>query len=269
MRLFRGDYSFFDYKYNIVGYNGQDYGGFAQYLYLVISIILLVILLYSLRKSSKEKVLKIIRIVGIFLIIFYIFKTTWESIYDIKYNGSFNKGLLPFDSCSIIMLCALLSGFCKGKIKDYSDSWLATGGVVSGIATMLYLNAFKYYPFLSFGCFYSMIWHLLMAFLGLLLITTNYVPISYKTVIKGFIFHFIFSLIVIPIDFIFDFDFMMYKDLGGIPFFESIASTFSSNGLQFLNPIMMLLLYFISFNIIFIIPLIIKRIKNNKLIKEK
>jgi len=257
--MYTGNYNFFDYKYNIIGYNGQDYGGFAQYFYMIISIILLIILLISLKKISKEKVLKIIKVISIFLISFYIIKTTWESIHDIKYNGSFNLYLLPFDSCSIIMLAGIISGFSKGKIKEYSDSWIATGSIVGGISTMLYLNAFKYYPFLSFGAFYSMIWHFLMVFLGLLLIVTNYVPIKYETVIKGFTFHFIISIFVILIDFIYNFDFMMYKSLGGIPIFEDIASKFTSNGLEFLNPIMMLLLYFLAFNIVFCIPII----KNN------
>ena len=260
--MFNGDYNFFDYKYNIEGYNGQDYGGFAQYLYLIISIILLIFLLFPLRKSSREKVLKITKGASIFLVLFYITKTTWESIYDIKYSGSFNTGLLPFDSCSIIMLAGIISSFSKGKIKEYSDSWISSGCVVGGIATMLYLNAFKYYPFFSFGAFYSMIWHFLMVFLGLLFIVTNYVCINYKTILKGFIFHFLISLIVIPIDFIFDFDFMMYKYLGGIPIFESVATTFIEKGLVFLNPLLMLSLYFMAFNLIFVLFFLPKIIKS-------
>ena len=259
--MFKGDYNFFDYKYNISGYNGQDYGGMAQYLYLIISFILLVILLFAFRNYSKKKVLNIIRILSIFLIIFYITKTTWESIYDNKLNGSFNTGLLPFDSCSIIMLAGIISSFSKGKIKKYSDAWIVTGGIMGGIATMLYLNAFKYYPFLSFGASYSMIWHFIMVFMGLLLIVTNYVDINYKTVINGFIFHLIISLFVIPIDYIFNFDFMMYKDLGSIPIFEDIATKLSNNGVGFINPILMLLLYFIAFNIVFVIAKVISKVR--------
>ena len=258
--MFRGNYSFFDYKYNIEGYHGQDFGSFPQYLYLIVSVILLVILLILLRKSSHEKVTRIIKWLGIFLIIFYLGKTTWESVYDIKLNGSFNTGLLPFDSCSIIMLACLISGFSKGKIKDYATCWLATGGIVGGIGTMVIMNAFKYYPFLSFGAFYSMIWHFLMVFIGLLLLVTKYIDIKYDMVIKGFIFHLMFSLIVIPIDFIFNFDFMMYKDLGSIPFFENIARYLISINLQILNPLLMLLLYFISFNIIYIVSKLVKKI---------
>ena len=256
--MYNGDYNFFDYKYNIIGYTGQDFGSIAQYIYLGISIVLLTVLLIKLRKLPKDKVLKLIRFTGIFMTIFYISKTTWESIYDIKLQGSFNTGLLPMDSCSFIMLTGILSGFCKGKIKEYSDAWIATGCIVGGIANMLFLNAFKYYPFFTFGAFYSMTWHFIMVFIGLLLIVTKYVPIEYKTIIKGFIFHLIISIPVIIIDFIYDFDFMLYKELSGVPIFEGIASTLTSKGLGILNPLLMLVLYFLAFNLVFGIPLLIR-----------
>lgn len=259
--MFKGNYSFFDYKYNIENYTGQDYGSIAQYVYLIISVILIVALLIILRKSSKEKVRNIIRCVGIFMIVIYVTKTTWESFYDIKLSGSFNTGLLPFDTCSMIMGACLISGFCKGKITKYADSWLVTGGMVGGIAAMLYLNAFKYYPFFSFGAFYSMIWHFLMVFVALLLIVTGYVKINYDILKNGFIFHLIVSLIVIPIDFIYNLDFMLYLNLGGVPFFEDIASKLTSLNLQILNPLIMLFLYFFAFNIIYLFYLILKKCK--------
>ncbi len=259
--MFRGNYNFFDYKYNIPGYSGQDFGGFPQYLYLGISIVLLVVLLIALRKQPKEKILKIIKITGIFMIVFYITKTTWESIYDIKYSGSFNWGLLPLDTCSFIMLAGPIAGFCKGKIKKYADSWLATGCIIGGLANMLFLNGLKYYPFLSFGAFYSMIWHFLMVFLGLFLIVTKYVKIEYKTVLNGYLFHLLFSLIVIPIDFIYKLDFMMYYNLSSIPIFENIGTYLTNNHLHIINTLIMLSLYFIAFNIVFIIPLIVNKKK--------
>lgn len=258
--MYRGNYHFFDYKYNIVGYHGQDYGGIAQTMYLIISIVFLFVFLFLLRKSSRERVLKIIRGVSIFFLLFYIVKTTWESIYDIRLEGSFNTGLLPLDTCSLIMIASFIAGFGKGKLEKMASCWLATGGILGGFATMIFLNAFHYYPFFSFGAFYSMIWHFLMVFLGLLLIVTDYVEIKHSTVLYGYFFHFLFSLLVIPIDFIFQFDFMMYYHLGSIPVFEGFASQLTANHLQFLNPIIMLILYFIGFYVIFGISLIIRRI---------
>ena len=44
-KLFTGDYHFFDYKYDIESYAGQDAGGAAQTLFLIVSLALLVLLL--------------------------------------------------------------------------------------------------------------------------------------------------------------------------------------------------------------------------------
>ena len=54
--MFTGNYGFFDYKYNISGYSGQDYGGLAQYVYLAISVVVLAGLLIALRKTPRERV---------------------------------------------------------------------------------------------------------------------------------------------------------------------------------------------------------------------
>ena len=262
--MFRGDYRFFDYKYNIAGYSGQDFGSFPQILYIVLSVIIIAGVLFAYKKCSNDTVKKTIRATGIFLIVFYICKTSWESYYDITQNGGFNYYLLPLDTCSIVMWASLMTGFCKGQIRDLAASWLATGCIVGGLANMLVLSAFKYYPFLSFGAFYSMIWHLLMVLSGLLLIVTDYVEMSCKTVLKGFLFHLAISIIVIPINYLFGFDFMLYKDLGGIPVFEGIAASLTGRNMGWINPIMMLCLYFAAFNAVFLITAGIRKLKRRR-----
>lgn len=257
--MFTGDYGFFDYKYNIEGYTGQDFGGLAQYLYLGICAVLLGILLPCLRKSSPRRVRRIVGVTGIFLTLLYLGKTAWETFYDLQLSGAFNWYLLPLDSCSIVMPAALLAGFGRGRVRRWAAAWLATGGIVGGVATMVRLNAFHYYPFLSFGAFYSMLWHFLMLALGLLLIVTGAVEpgqgrgLRAATVNRGYLFHLIFSAVVIPVDFIFNFDFMLYRDLGGVPLFESVAGRLSAAGLRVLNPILMLALYYLAFRIIWVI----------------
>jgi len=259
--MFTGDYHFFDYKYNIAGYTGQDYGGVAQYLYLGISVVLLTVLLIALRKTPRERVRRIVGVLGIFLTVFYLGKTAWETYYDVQLTGAFNKYLLPLDTCSIIMPAGILAGFGRGKLQRMAAGWIATGGIVGGIATMLFLNAFKYYPFFSFGAFYSMLWHFLMVFMGLLILVTERSPLRFSLVTDGYLLHALVSAVVIPIDFIFGFDFMLYRELGGVPFFEGVASRLAERGLAFLNPIMMLALYFAAFSIIYAVA---ARIKNRK-----
>ena len=259
--MFTGHYHFFDYKYNITGYAGQDFGGLAQYVYLAVSVILLAALLTALRKAPEERVRRIIGILGIFLTVFYLGKTTWESYYDIRQSGGFNTGLLPLDTCSIIMPAAILAGFGRGKVQRMAASWIATGGIVGGLATMLFLHAFKYYPFFSFGAFYSMIWHFLMVFMGLLILVTKRDRLRFSLVTDGFLLHFLVSVFVIPVDFIFRFDFMLYRELGGVPFFEDVASRLTERGLAFLNPMLMLILYFVAFSLIYAVASLLKKPK--------
>ena len=78
-------------------------------------------------------------------------------------------------------------------------------------------------------------------------------PIKYSIVTNGFLFHLAASAITIPVDFIFGFDFMLYRDLGGVPFFEGVASSFTEKGLAFLNPVLMLALYFAMFSAFWLI----------------
>ncbi|MBQ1678193.1 MAG: YwaF family protein [Oscillospiraceae bacterium] len=262
--MFTGDYGFFDYKYNITGYAGQDYGGPAQTVYLIASAVLLVLLLLILRGSSRERVRRIVGFTGVFLTLFYLGKTAWESYYDIRLSGAFNTGILPLDTCSIVMPAALLAGFGRGRAQRLAESWLATGGVVGGIGTMVRLNAFNFYPFLSFGGLYSMLWHLLMVFLGLLLIVTDENCCGRETVHRGFLFHLVFSAFVIPVDFIWDFDFMLYRCLGGVPVFEGVASRLTEAGLVFLNPLLMLLLYYLAFWLVSGTAWLIRRIGRRK-----
>ena len=54
--MFFGDYSFFDYKLNINGYTGQDYGGFATMHFLMVFIGLLLIV--SARKPLSFSIVK-------------------------------------------------------------------------------------------------------------------------------------------------------------------------------------------------------------------
>ena len=249
--LFTGNYGFFEYKYNIPGYTGQDYGGFAQYLYLAISAVLLVAALILLRKTPRQRVSRIIGCIGIFLTVFYLIKINWESYWDIRQSGGFNTGILPFDTCSIIMHACLIAGFGKGKFKKLAECWLATGGVVGGFGTMLFLNAFSYYPFLSFGALYSMLWHLLMVFSGLLILVTRSAEIKWTIPVYGFVFHVLFSILVIPLDFQFGWDFMMYRELSSIPLFSDLGSKLLTEGKGALNTLIMLGLYLVSFFIIF------------------
>ncbi len=258
--IFTGDFHFFDYKYNIPGYSGQDYGGAAQTIYLAVSLALIVLLFLALRKTPREKVLRIIGVLGIFLTVYYLAKTAWETTYDIRQSGGFNIYLLPLDTCSIIMSAAILAAFGKGRLRRIAAAWIMTGGILGGLGAMLFLTAFKYYPFLSFGAFYSMSWHFLMVLMGLLLIAAEPAPLPFSIVTDGFLFHCLFSAAVIAVDYIFGLDFMFYREMSSLPFFDGVAAQLNQSGLFFLTPLIMLALYFAGFVLVYGVAAACKRL---------
>ena len=244
--MFEG-YSFFDYKYNIEGYSGQDYDGFGRPLYMGLSLFFLVVVAIIFRKAKKENILKYLRISGIVYIIFYIVKTVWESYFDITTGRGFNVYILPFDTCSIVMLASVLAGFSKGKVKDAATGWLVVGGIVGGLSNIFFLRALNYYPFFTFGALYSMLWHFFMTFTGVLLIITDYVKLDFKTIFYAFIFHLSYSIPVIILDYVYGWDYMLYYNAGGAPFIEDVASNLINNNLRFVVTLMMIMIYFALF----------------------
>ena len=241
--MFTG-YNFFDYKYNIPGYNGQDYDNGGRYIFMVASIIIIFLFCILFRKAKKDTIQKYLKISSIVITALYIVKTTWESYYDISTGRGFNIGILPFDTCSIVMWASLLAGWGKGKAQKIGECWLATGGIVGGISNVLFLQALKYYPFFTFGAMYSMVWHLFMALTGFWLLVTNYVKSDMSTVKEALIFHYAISLFVIPFDYVTGYDFMLYLRAGGAPLVEDLASLLNKHHLQLITNIVVILFYF-------------------------
>ena len=247
--LFAGEYHFFDYKYNIKGYAGQD-AGTAQTIFLIVSVALLVLLLSLMRKIPEEKARRIVGRLGIFLAVFYVTKTTWESWYDIARGDGFNTGILPLDMCSMIMPAGILTGYGRGRIRQMAAAWVSIGGIVGGVATMVQLSAFRYYPILTFGAFYSMIWHFLMVFMGALLCVTASRRPDFRTVLEGYRFHLLFSVPVIPVDYLFGFNFMFYREMSSLPLLSGLDAVLAQRHLTFLTPVLMLIVYFALFCLI-------------------
>jgi hypothetical protein len=158
------------------------------------------------------------------------------------------------------MYTGIIAALAKGRIKSYAESWIIVGGLSLGVSTIIYRYIISMNPFIASPTMYTLFWHFLMIFLALLLVITDYCELNKKVLFKGFFYHFIISLIVIPIDFILKLDFMFYHDLSQIPIFNRVARIFINKGLSFLNPPMMLILYFLLFALAYIICVILKKI---------
>lgn len=251
--MWQGKYGFFDYKYNIQGYEGQDYMAPIQYIMTAIGVIGIVLLLIFLRRMKKENSKKLLGIMGIVFTSIYIIKTIWESYWDIKTGRGFNIWILPFDTCSLFMPGLIIAGFSKkdSKLEVFASTFLATIGLVGGVANFIFLRGLKYYPMFSFGALYSYFWHVAMVFVALFIPINRFHEFEFIDIVNGMVFVLIACVYVIPFNYITGTDFMLLNEAGGAPILEDVASSINKIGLTPIVNLMMVATYF-AFTAIFV-----------------
>lgn len=246
--MWHGKYGFFDYKYKIEGYTGQDYMSPIQYIMTAIGVVCIVLLLFFLRNTPKERSKKILWIMGIVFTSLYIIKTSWESYWDIKVGGGFNIWILPFDTCSIFMPALLVAGLSKkdGFIERVAAVWLATIGFAGGLANFIFLRGLNYYPMFTFGALYSFFWHLAMVFVAFFIPITKFHKFVWKDILIAMIPMIVVGLFVIPSNYIKDLDFMLLNGAGGVPLIENLAGKLIENHLRVFATLLMLVCYLLA-----------------------
>ena len=227
-------YNFFDYKGFIEGYHGQDFFGLTHKIFMIIATVAIILIGVFGRKMKYEKVDLYLKVISIFVPILEIVKIIWVSYWDIKFGFGFNKtGLLPLYTCSMFIYTLPLAAWCKGKVKDCAVCWLGTIGIFGGLTNFYLTQILNTYPFFTFATFMSLYFHLLMVITGILIVVSGYKKFNWIDGLKGFIPLAIFSVIVIPIDYILKADYMLYYYGNGAPILPDIANSLANLGLRF------------------------------------
>lgn len=248
-------YGFFDSKYDFqaLGYgdpNRWPSEKLTPKQFIVMGVIFVLIIIGSvlLRLTKKKNVFTIYKVLSIVMPLLEIFKISFETYHDLNHGQQFNLGgILPLYACSMLLYFLPFVAWGKGgKMQKWSMAFFASIGMICGLSNFVYLSAVGWYPILSFGGFYSIFFHAVIVFVGVsLLITGIYTP-SFKTIYEGMIPILMFSVIVIPANFIIKnvpgngfVDYMMLMDANG--FIPTISHFFTDNNIQILFSLLMLL----------------------------
>ena len=238
------DYNFFDYKYNIAGYSGQHFDGAERYAYMIFCFVAIPVLVYLLRKTSHRRMTVFFRYLAVLMILLEITKVSWESYWDVATGRGFNfGGILPLDTCSLFLFTLPFAGFGSGKVKECATAWLATLGLAGGLSNVLFIQALKWYPILSFGAFFSMFYHFMMVFVALWIVASGYLKFSFRHTLYAFLPHVVFSVPVIILDYIFGWDYMLYREASGVPVLSGAADRLRESGMTWLVTVIMLAVY--------------------------
>lgn len=262
--LYYGD--FFDYKSHLQGYHGQDYMSTGQFIFLAIATLIIILACIFLRKASHKKIDLFLKIIAIVIPLLEITKIIIESYFDIKESGSFNySGLLPLYTCSLFIYTLPIAAFGKGKARECCLSFITTLGVFAGLTNFIMASILLTYPFFNFHTFVSLNFHFWMVFTGVYLVCSKYYVPKWKDILIGFIPVAILSLIVIPIDYIFEFDYMFYRTAWGTPaFISNLARFFGDKGLRFIYTIIVFIAYDVIIAIVVAIIRLICYLKNTR-----
>ena len=237
------NYSFFDYKYNIANFS-SDLFSIWHIIYIVLAYLSVIILCILLPKKKKHNIDLFLKIIGISVLIAEISKVSFESYYDITTGRGFNfGGILPVYTCSIFIFTSLLAGFTKGKIKDICLSFLTTVGLISGAIGVVYCNGLNFYPFWTFGAFYSLFFHYSMMLTGIILLASKYKKLEWKDALYAWIPIVIMAIFAVPLNIIYNADYMLLHDASGVPLMHDLALFLIDHKFGFIFTIIMLVTY--------------------------
>lgn len=234
------NYRFFDYKYNIPGFDSDLFCP-AHITYIVLVYVLAFVLSYVFRKTRHERITALLKVQFVFMLLLEITKISWESYYDITTGRGFNfGGILPIYTCSLVMYTLPFAAWGKGRVKRTALAFLTTIGLLYGAIGVVYCNGLNFYPFWTFGAFYSLYFHSAMFATGVFLLMTRYHELKWSNALLALIPILLLSAIAIPVNHYLHSDYMLIYSGGGVPLYEDLASSLAEKGLRWVYTVIML-----------------------------
>ena len=187
-----------------------------HFILLSIAIVCVIIAIRFTKDKADEQVIKIIKIITIFMWVLEIIKIVFNLSIG---NASNLNTYVPLYFCSLMLYAGIFSAFCRGILKHIGDVFMATGGLVAGIAFLtIPYTSLSIYPSLHFISIQSFMLHGSMIYLGVLVNITGYAKIEKKDIIyySGLIFA--ISIVALVFNINFDSNLMFIsKDYPGTP----------------------------------------------------
>ena len=235
------NYGFFDYKYNIPEH-GSDLFTLPHIVYIILVYIAAFAVTFLLRKTKKEKITVFLRVFSLVMVVLEATKITWESWYDINTGRGFNSGgLIPVYTCSLFIYSLLFAAWGKGKAKEAALSFITTIGMLFGAVGVIYCNGLNFYPFWTFGAFYSLFFHSSMFVVGMFLLMTGYKKLDFKDIFSSFIPVLLLSVVAIPINYTYGSDYMLLYSGSGVPLYQDLSVKLADLGIRYVYTFIMLL----------------------------
>ncbi len=227
-------YGFFDYKYNIEGFT-SDLFSTEHIVFIVLIYTLTFFVSFLLRRTKRERIDVGLKILSVAMVLLETAKISWESYYDITTGRGFNYGgLLPIYTCSLFIYTLLVAAWTRGKAREYCLSFITTISLLYGAIGVVYCNGLNYYPFWTFGAFYSLFFHSTMFAVGVFLLAAGYKKLDWIDSLRAMIPTLLLACVAVPVNHFLQSDYMMIYSGSGVPIYEGLAASLAGKGLRFI-----------------------------------
>ncbi len=181
---------------------------------VVICFALIITAVILTRKMKSATYFKLLKIFAVMLTSMEAFKISWNLI-----NG--NTGLdswLPLYFCSLFIYSLWFCCFNGKTLKGFGLSYIACAAILAGAVFVIFpTTSFRMYPIFHFQCLYSMIFHSIMIYCGIMVYVSKSITINWKTVLNYILFCAIFMLIAWLVNINTGSNLMFISNPSGIP----------------------------------------------------
>lgn len=195
-------------------YNPCGMFTYGHIVLLLIAMLILSILLLNSRKITKSQIKNLTKVLSVFITILEAIK-----IYFNFYHGyTWINAWFPMSYCSLFIYALWLSGYGKGTYKKMGEVFIAGVAIVaSGTYLLIPSTSLTMYPMWHYLCMYSMLFHTLMVYMGILYLWKKEIKLDIKGYRMYSIFFLAFSTIAIILNNVFKSNLMFLKKPSTIP----------------------------------------------------
>ena len=176
---------------------------------ILVCLVFIGVAVYLTKNMTKQTYFKLLKIFAIVLTAMELFKICWS-----LGNGLFDvNAWVPLYFCSLFLYSLWLSCSRNDFIKNLGLSYIAMAGVIAGLIFIVFpTTSFNSYPIFHFQCIYSMLYHSVMVYSGIMLFLCNVLEINKKAVINYCVYCAIFMTLAIIVNLNFENGNMMFLD---------------------------------------------------------
>ena len=170
----------------------------THYIAMLICFGAVIIGVICTRKITKNQLNKAIKAAAVFITVLEITKM----VFNIYYEGlNYLNNIIPLHFCSLFIYSLWMAGYGKGKLKKVGESFLAGGCIIAGAFFLVMpSSSLSIFPIFHFQCLYSLLFHSLMLYFGLIYFIRGFFDLNMKNYVYYVIFCSIFCIIAFAIN---------------------------------------------------------------------